>query len=92
MYSVYNKRKSAPIVESSSSLILAGYSSFSAPLYLRTFFHSVFESMGWGRPEMKMVRMARGSRGPEGCETLGTFAGLLSFFTALSASLTARSL
>lgn len=55
------------MLESSTSLIFAGHSTFSAPSYLRTFFHNDFESMVEGNPEITIIRIARGSLGVEGC-------------------------
>ena len=59
------EEKGVPVVRSSSpvSLFFSGQSTFSAPSYLRIFFHRTLESIVGGRPEMMMVRMAKGSCG-----------------------------
>ena len=38
-----------------------GHSSSSAPMHLRIFFHNNLESIEEGRPDMMIVRIARGS-------------------------------
>ena len=83
--------KGVPVVGSSCpvSLFFSGQSTFSAPSYLRIFFHRTLESIAGGRPEMMMVRMAKGS-----CGTCGRGGGLDfgSFFTVAASPISRGSL
>ena len=75
-------RNTVPVLLSSTPSFWIGQSAFSAPLYFRTFFQSVFESMEEGSPETTIVRIARGSLGPEGCVGFGALEGLDSFLAS----------
>ena len=69
-----------PVWASSSPFsFFIGQSTFSAPSYLRIFFHKTFESIDCGSPEMTMVRIANGSWGSRGWD-FGGGRGLGSFF------------